>query len=471
MSLARVVFFSALSFVGGIILSSFTDIDQLVLLVVFILAVFLITVFWKRWRLMVLGIFILLLCLGVWRYQAAQGSRAEDDVAPFWGKEVNWIVRIAEEPDAGELVVQPENIKGRVKLHVPIYPEYNYGDVLSMKGVVEEPPMLEDFDYPAFLASKEVYGTVFRPRLELIEEGKPSLLYSIKGRFREVVNKYLPPPHSELLSAMLLGDKAGMSDSLKEKLNKAGVRHITAVSGMHVAILSGIVLSLLLGLGLWRSHATLLATVFIGLFVVLTGFQASAVRAGLMGGLVLFSQNMGRMNVGTRTLVFVAAFMLALNPFLIKDVGFQLSFLAVLGIILLLPFLREVLSFVPTAFQIRDVLGMTISAQVFTLPLLIWHFGGFSIVSVLTNILIVPLLPFILGLGFLFIVAGAVWSGFGYLLFLPVFFLLDYVSRVVEIADKVPGAFLVSSHFTWLVLFLLYLLGYLAWRRQRKHIF
>ncbi len=471
MSISRVVFISALGFVGGVILSALVDIGQLVMLAVLILGIFLLTLFWRRSKLLVVGIVLLSVLLGIWRYGVADG--VSQDVSIGFGVEISSTMEIMEEPDVGaeytELVVQSSNQKGRILLYVPKYPEYYFGDVLSVAGVLTEPPIIEGFDYKKFLSSKGIYAIIFHPKIELAKRGEGSFIFIIKERFRGVINRHLPPPHSEILSAMILGDKGRMSDSLKEKLNIAGVRHITAVSGMHVAILSGIVLSMLLGLGLWRSKATILASLFIVLFVMLTGFQPSAIRAGLMGGLVLFSQNMGRVNVGVRILVFVAVLMLLFNPLLISDVGFQLSFLAVLGITLFLPFTRGVIRFVPDAFQLRDVLGMTITAQVFTLPLLVWYFGGFSVISLLTNLLIVPLLPFVLGLGFLLMLVGVVWAGFGYLLFLPVFFLLDYIVRVINIASQIPGVFLSSSFLFFAVLVLGYVaLGYVVWKRYRN---
>ncbi|HEA84380.1 MAG TPA: ComEC family competence protein [Candidatus Wildermuthbacteria bacterium] len=470
MSVSRVVLISALGFVGGVILSALVDIGQLVMLALLILGIFLVTLFWKRSKVLVVGIVMLFALLGIWRYSVADVFL--QDVALSFGVEISSTMKVAEEPDIGaeytDLVVQSRSQKGRILLRVPKYPKYYYGDVLSVAGVLTEPPVLEGFDYKKFLSSKGIYAIIFHPKIELLQRGEGNFIFLIKERFRGVINKHLPPPHSEILSAMILGDKGRMSDSLKEKLNITGVRHITAVSGMHVAILSGIVLSLLLGLGLWRAQATILAALFIGLFVMLTGFQPSAIRAGLMGGLVLFSQNMGRVNVGVRILVFVAVLMLLFNPLLIEDVGFQLSFLAVLGITLLLSFTRELIRFVPDAFQLRDVLGMTIAAQIFTMPLLVWYFGGFSVISLLTNLLIVPLLPFVLGLGFLFMLAGVVWAGFGYLLFLPVFFLLDYIVRVINIASQIPGAFLSSSILFWVVLVLGYAaLGYVVWKRSK----
>lgn len=471
MSVARVVLVAALGFVVGVIISAFIDVGQLVMLAM-TLGIFLITLFWKRPRVFVVGIVLLFVLFGVLRYGMADVSLQED--VSYLGKEIYWAMEVVKEPDIGaeytELVAQSQNMEGRILLRTSKYPEYYYQDVLLVRGVLEEPTVFDSFDYKAFLAAKDIYAIIFHPKIELVKRGQGSVIVGIKNQFREVINKYLPPPHSEILAAMLLGDKGRMSDSLKEKLNIAGVRHITAVSGMHVAILSGIVLSLLLGFGLWRMQATILATLFIVLFVALTGFQSSAIRAGLMGGLVLFSQNMGRTNVGVRMLVFVASAMLLFNPLFIQDVGFQLSFLAVLGITLFLPFARGILRFVPETFQLRDVLGMTMTAQIFTLPLLSWYFGGFSIISFITNLLIVPLLPFVLGLGFLFMVAGAAWEGFGYLLFLPVFFLLDYIVRVIEFFSGIPSAFLSSSLLSWVILVFGYiLLGYVIWRWHKKY--
>ena len=471
MSAARVVFVAALGFIVGVVLSAVVGMSQLVMLTLLILGIFLVTLFWRRPRVFVVGVVLLSSVFGILRYGTVDVS--SQDYVPYFEEEIYWTVEVVKE-DRGaeytELVVQPQNMKGRILLRTPKYPEYYNGDMLLVRGVLEEPPVFDGFNYKAFLAAKDIYAIIFHPQIELVKRGQVSFVSSVKNEFREVINKYLSPPHSEILAAMLLGDKGRMSDSLKEKLNITGVRHITAVSGMHVAILSGIVLSLLLGLSLWRAQATVLSTIFIVLFVALTGFQSSAIRAGIMGGLVLFSQNVGRTNVGVRMLVFVAVAMLLFNPLFIKDVGFQLSFLAVLGITLFLPLAREILRFVPETFQLRDVLGMTITAQIFTLPLLTWYFGGFSIISFVTNLLIVPLLPFVLGLGFLFMVAGAVWEGFGYLLFLPVFFLLDYIMRVIEFFSGLPGVFLSSSLFSWGILVFGYiLLGYVIWRWHKKY--
>ena len=203
--------------------------------------------------------------------------------------------------------------------------------------------VFDDFNYQEFLAKDGIYSVLFFPVIAKTEQNKGNMVYAAilqgKQRLRAVLAHNLSPPEESILAAMLLGDKSKLSVQLKEKLNLVGLRHITAISGMHVAILVAILTSLLLGIGVYRRFALLAVLLFIILFVVMTGLQPSAVRAGIMGGMFVVGQLLGRGSVSLRALVIVAAGMLLINPMLLtKDVGFQLSFLAVLGIILFLPF-------------------------------------------------------------------------------------------------------------------------------------
>jgi len=196
-----------------------------------------------------------------------------------------------------------------------------------------------------------------------------------------------------------------------------------------VAILTATLMSLLLGLGLWRKQAFYITIVLMLLFIVLTGLQASAVRAGIMGGLLLLGQHLGRINISARALAYAASIMLLLNPFLLtRDVGFQLSFLAVLGIIYFSPIISSFLTKIPNTLHVREIMSMTIAAQILTLPILIVNFGFISLVSILGNLLILPLLPILVGAGFLFFIGGSLWEPLGFILSLPVSLLLTYIT-------------------------------------------
>jgi len=438
MSKSKVFLLFCLSFVGGIFLSSFLPVGTLVKTGLAILGILLISVFWKYKKAVIIGFFILFLLLGIWRHQQVLAGIPEipEGNITFTGK-------VVAEPDIRQThtkltiaettitKAKPRSIKGMILVTAAKYPEYQYGDKLKITGELKTPQVFKGFNYKNYLLKDGIYSVMYYPQIELLGQSKrgfASVIYGgvlkIKDRFREVINQNLSPPQSSILAAILLGDKRQISDEWKEKLNYAGVRHLTAVSGMHVAILTAILMSVLIALGFWRQQAFYFTIVLIVLFIIMTGLQPSAVRAGIMGGLFLFAHYFGRGNLSDRAVVFAASFMLAQNPLLLKlDVGFQLSFLAMMGIIYFLPYLQR---------YFGKILAMTLSAQIFTLPVLIYNFGYLSLAAPLSNILIVPLLPFLMGLGFLFVILGAVLQPLGWLFSLPVWLLLTYIIKIVN---------------------------------------
>ena len=275
------------------------------------------------------------------------------------------------------------------------------------------------------------------PDINLISKNCGDLIYShiliLKNKLRENIGKNLTLNEGAILGAIMLGDQKKISYDLKEKLNKTGLRHIVAVSGMHIAILTSLLMTFLIGLGFWRGQAFYLTILFIFLYILMIGIPASALRAAIMGFLFLLAQKIGRLSMSSRAVIFAAALMCLFNPFLLRfDIGFQLSFLAVLGIIYLSPIFQSWFKKIPNLFQFRDILAMTLSAQIFTLPILIYNFGYFSSKGLITNILIVPFLPYIMGLGFLFSLMGIIYQPFGWLLSLPANILLIYVIKVIN---------------------------------------
>ena len=336
---------------------------------------------------------------------------------------------------------------------------------------------------------------------------KPERYYSsqegyftfLKQRFDNVINQNLSPPQSQILSAILLGNKQSISKEYKEKLNIAGVRHITAISGMHIVILSGILLWLGVAVGLYRGQAFYFAFVFLWLFIFMIGFQPSAIRAGIMGSMFLFCEKIGRQKTADRALLLTAAVMLAINPTLLRhSIGFQLSFLATLGIIYLMPLFQNLFnvlvskvqtlwkkllefnsnSFLKSMFRdaiskhwsrgVISLLSMSLAAQVFVLPLLIYYFGQVSIVSPLTNLFIVPLLPLLMVNGFLFVIAGAIWQPLAFIFLFPVWLLLTYITKIVDLfADFSFSA--INFQISWLWLPVVYfLLAIIIWRIKKR---
>ena len=491
---SKAFLYFCLSFGAGIFLSSFFTIPKWLVLL-FLLAGVSFSLFFlfflpKKKILAVIGLCLVLLVIGIWRHSQVESGIKNNELGKFndLDQKITLIGTVCAEPDVRDkntkLTIKPKEIKfengsrtieGKVLVSANRYPEYQYNDTLKIFGKLKTPHIFENFNYKDYLAKDGIYSVIYYPKIELIGKNDGELfsvvfakILGFKNKLRNSIYQNLSPPQSTILGAMILGDKTRLSTQLKEKLNIAGVRHITAVSGMHVAILMVLLMILLISLGFWRKQALCLTLIFIILFIVMTGLQTSAIRAGIMGGLFIFAQYLGRLNTSSRAIIFAAAVMLAINPLLLRlDVGFQLSFLAMLGIIYLMPIFQNWLRIIPAKF-LRDILSMTLAAQVFTLPILIYNFGYMSLVAPLTNILIVPLLPFVLGLGFLFGLTGMLLPFLGWLFSLPCWLFLTYVILIIDRFSGLPFASL-TLQISWLWLLSAYLiLGYITWQLNKK---
>lgn len=470
MLFSQLVFGAVSAFGAGIFFASFFS--SFFILPFLVVGISFLSIFWGRWNMVRFGALFVVAALGMAHYFNA----AQLPEPLFEPHQVSFQGRVATFPEKDEqstkVVVETGSITGKILLFTTLFEEVRQGDDVLVSGQIQSPSVFEDFNYPLYLAKDGIFWVMFHPEVAVQERGK-SLLSGLRETLQERIDTFLPSPESSLLAAMLLGNKAGLSEELKGDLNATGTRHITAISGMHVAILSGMLFAFLLNVGVPKRRSSLLVLLFLVFFVVFTGIQTSALRAGIMGSAFLVAGLLGRRNVALRTLVFAGGGMLLSNPLLLRhDVGFQLSFLAVLGILLFLPFLQHFFSRVPNHFGIRDVAFMSIAAQFFTLPLVLHHFGMLSFVALLTNLLIVPLLPLVLLLGILFLVGG---------LFLPLLagvfafvpgLLLSYVAFVVETLSELPfAASQVAGFPLWVLTPLFLFASFFAWRFQQEQKF
>ena len=513
MSKSKILFYFCLSFISGVFLASFLTPPLLVAGAGLILGILLVSVFWKYKKLVVFGFCLIFLVLGIWRYSSSILKKENNQLKNYNGKEALTLIGVvSSEPDVREentklkinleKVIDNKNnshlIKGKVLLTLSHYPKYKYGDELKIKGVPKTPPNFKGFNYKDYLAKEGIYSVIYYPKVEVIKRNQGNIFYrkilSFKEKLRESIYRNLSPPQDSILGAVLLGDKRRVSGDLKQELNITGLRHITAVSGLHVAILTSISMSLLLSLGFWRQQAFYLAIFMTIFFIIMTSLQISAIRAGIMGGFFLLAQYLGKLNSSSRVMAFVAAGMLAQNPLLLRwDVGFQLSFLAVMGIFYFAPFFKKWISsppsklakkfiYYPKSFfyyffsiilfknsNLQNITAITLSAQVFTLPILIYNFGYISLISPLTNILIIPLLPYVMLSGFIFSLVGVIFQSLAQILSWPVWLMLTYITNIIDYFSRVSYASLEIKNLPVIFLVVFYIfLGYFAYRANKK---
>jgi competence protein ComEC len=331
---------------------------------------------------------------------------AEPDVRP----DFIYLVLGAEKIYYSQSVI---TVRGNLLLKLQRYPQYVYGDRLKVSGRVVSPPVLEGFSYADRLAKDGIYAVMYRPAVAVLKRGiLPDgwdAVFGLKSFISARINEVFSEPAASLTAGVLLGLRRSIPADVNDSFNRTGLTHILAISGYNITLLISV-------FGMFLKQAVR-RTRFWGslggimVFVLLTGMSASVIRAAVMGGLVLLSLFCGRKSSGVQALIVSAALMSLVNPrILLFDMSFQLSFLATLGILLFMPVIEERVVFLKKLpAWMGEGLGVTLAAQVFTTPLILYSFGRVSLISPLTNIVFLPLIPFIMFFSFFAIVSSLLW--------------------------------------------------------------
>ena len=346
----------------------------------------------------------------------------------------------------------PGEVQGvLVLVNGPRYPVYDYGDCMRFEGDLRRPEPVEDFRYDLYLKRFGVGYVVSYPDVLAVEEGDEGFwgfLYRLKVALNRRIGELFGEPTGSLVSGLLLGSRKGMSEELTADLQITGLAHIVAISGYNITIL---VLFVGMAFGFlsrkWKVVCSILAIV---LFVLLVGAGASVVRAAIMGGIGLLALFYGRQYFVSYALL-LAAFVMALwNPFVFTfDSGFHFSFLATMGLIYLSPVLEGATRFLPDRFLLKETFLLTISAQVMVLPLAIANFGGFSWISPVVNLLVLPFIPVIMLLAALALFLSFVNFSFGMVLAFVVRLVVNFVIGVVEFFADLSFGFWRFEDFSW----------------------
>lgn len=395
------------------------------------------------------------------------------DLAYYNGQDVSFVGRVCEEADLNyknrRLTVCGS---GQVLITTNLYPEYNYGDFIKISGELEAPPAISGFDYESYLARYDIYSVMYYPKIELASGTLtyPQEIYlkliNLKLRLKAIIDSSLSEPPAGLADALLLGYRRTLMREDLQIFSRVGLSHLIAISGSHITILSAMIMNFFLALGLTRRRGLILVFVFLFVYPLITGLSASAVRSAIMGALAFLAVYYQRTNSLINALVFSAAVMLAFNPLLLRhDIGFQLSFLALLGIIYIYP-LGELLTsrwlsqfrlsvriknFLKTIF---DTVNLTLVSQIVILPIALINFQQLSIIAPLANVLVLwvfaPLLAvLIIGLLLSFFIPLALLPLIGPYIFLPTYLFLKYIFILSNLLAMPSWAAVNVTGFNW----------------------
>jgi competence protein ComEC len=350
--------------------------------------------------------------------------------------------------------------------------EWHYGDVVRVRGHLKTPPEYEDFSYRDYLARQGIRtympdATVWRMPYT---DGNPilRLVYAFKEHAIDHIYRIFPDPEASLLAGILLGDDNGLPANLQQAYQNTGTAHIIAISGFNIAIIAGLFITIFRRL-LGPRRGAFAAIAGIAVYTILVGATPSVLRAAIMGGLGIFALQMGRRQVGLNTLAASAAFMAVLNPQVLWDAGFQLSFAATLGLILYAQPFQEWLTHLlalrlppETARRIAVPVSMymlfTLAAQLTALPLVAYHFKRISLISLLANPFVLPFQPALMVLAGLAVLLSLLYLPLGQLVGWIAWPFAAYTNRAVELFNRLPHGVISLGDFSFLFVIIFYIL-------------
>lgn len=342
-----------------------------------------------------------------------------------------------------------QEIKGDALVFILRYPTYNYGDILLIRGELETPPRFEDFDYADYLANEGIYSTMLYPKIEVLDtrQGSRPLewLYSLRNDLSHSLSQTLPEPQASLAQGIILGIRGNIPADLKNDFSITGTAHLLAISGLHLSIVAGIMLSI----GIWlfgrrRYLYVWLALSVIWLYALLTGMNPPVVRGAIMASIFLGAELLGRQRSAITALTFAAAIMVGIEPQVLFTASFQMSFLAMTGITLIFPRLRDwgrniiaarlskYPALIPIASLASDGFSVTTAALVAIWPVIAYYFGIVSLVGPLATFLTLPALPAIITLGALTAGLGLVALPIAQIVGWLVWLFLSYLLMIVN---------------------------------------
>lgn len=311
------------------------------------------------------------------------------------------------------------------------YPEYNYGDNLALTGKLKM----------KLLNGKQALLSLDFPKIEAVKTNSGpflAVIYSIRQKIIATFQNVLSKDSSALLLGIVFGIKVDFSKDFLQDLKTVGVMHVIAASGMNVTMVAGF-LFYIFSLFLKRQWAIGLSIFGLVFYDFLAGFQSSIIRASIMAVLAFSAQILGKQKDAIYILFLTGFIMLFYNPGFLTDVGFQLSFVSTLGILI-----------IPRLFQkwqngISADLITTFSAQVATLPILVGSFGIYSFWSIVVNALVLWTVPILMILGGFAAIASFIFKPLAQaLLYLCLPFLV-YFQLIANFFARLSGVFTFQS--------------------------
>ena len=388
----------------------------------------------------------------------------------------------SDEPDSVIAMVEQAEFSGEDKLKVrlknlrikhPDWQEWNgkliltvkqptnnviYGDWIAFNARLNQPAPARnpgEFDYRRYLANHHIYATAY------LDAGQSPTIIGRSGSLRraanysrikveELLDKSMSGEQNAILKALIVGVRGEISDETNQAFVDTGVVHVLSVSGMHVVYVTMVIMLILGFLPIPKKPKMVLAILGLGFYALMVGLRPSVNRAVIMAILTLIAQGWEKRSNIYNTIAAAALIQSLFDPLQIFDMGFQLSFMAVISIVYVY---RQLEYLLPLPLKISNVKNrrlreiwqlflVSLSALLGTIPITVFYFQRIPLISLVTNLAVVPLVGLIGGLGFGQVILGFLWSGFNLTFGEVQMVLISLLTWIVKISGRVPFAYL-----------------------------
>jgi ComEC/Rec2-related protein len=427
----------------------------------------------NRTRVLAIGCILLAGIFGIARTSLASQTLPKE-FQPLITTHVSLTGAIVADPDVREknqqltVLVDRHNVRTKILVFAPLGYTYTYGEEVTISGILTTPaPFSTDtgrvFRYDHYLAKKGIFSDITRAQVVGIApaagflDACADLLFKIKHIFVRGLERALPDPYGEVATGLLTGDQHSIDDSILTTLELSGLVWVIVLSGYHVTIIAQAVVKVFSFLP--KRFALLLAGFCIACIVFATGASAPSLRGSIMAGFALFAEGTGRRYNSLRALAVTLVIVLLWNPLLLAyDQGFELSLIVTPAIILGMPILEVRLMWIKSML-LREVISVSVIAQLACMPLILWQEGQVEVWAVPANMFVTALVPLVM---FCSVVAGFAGiilpTSVATLIAFPAYCILYFILAVARIASSLPYANLTIPPFSFLLVILAYVL-------------
>ncbi|MEC0202533.1 ComEC/Rec2 family competence protein [Paenibacillus lautus] len=334
-------------------------------------------------------------------------------------------------PDNGTMLKTDDIVRVQVKLldkkELEIVNRWQRGDRIELTGELQKPGEarnFDGFDYLQYLRTQKIHWMIKvkgSEQAQVTPPGSWNLGHilrwtdAVREKLGGKLDQLYDGIHAGYMKGLVIGNQDDLDPDTFMEFSRLGLTHILAISGMHVAVVVGCLLFVCTTLRMTRETSLTVVMWLIPVYVLLTGASPSIVRAGIMGMIGLYAARRRLLKDGLHILSVAALAMLLWNPYFLVNVSFQLSFIVTAGLMIFVPKLMPLLTFLPR--WLAGTVGITVVAQLISFPLTIYYFNQVSLISVFANLILVPVISLVvLPLGMVSLLMGWVWMrGAGWL--------------------------------------------------------